>query len=498
LYSAWEPEDPRLENRRSHWVVDVSDQNLVSSANQNAERLHGSAWPYILRSISVWISTMYSPVDVSRIQYMTLKQQRAARRQRAQKQITQQAVRKLATMAVSSAPKKKKRTPFADVGSIIGGGVGSMFGFPQAKGIGKWLGSGIGSIFGSGDYQVVGQNPSYNVLANGNQIPKFSTTRATNLVSHREYLGDITGTAAFTNRSYPLNPGSSITFPWLATIAQNYQQYKWHGLIFEFRPLITDFVTSGAPGVVVMATNYNADEPPYSTKQAMENSEYAVSVKPTCNLMHGVECATNQTVLSELYVRPGGIASNLDLKFTDLGNFQFASQGNPVQLLGELWVSYTVEFFKPVLPNDVGGNVQSITAMRSGVSNTAALGTVPVSSAGDLVNFAVTSPNTLQFTGQPGNLYLVQTVWSGSIAAAFVAPSIVFTNAELVPIYFNDSTSAVLLPPPATPATGAIDQITIRCTATSPSLITCTYSLGTYPSGTVSVDILVTQVSDNV
>ena len=370
---------------------------------------------------------MYSPVDVSRIQYMTLKQQRAARRKQAQKQLTRQ----MAKVTVQPPPKKKKNKPFATVGQTLGSAVGSMFGAPTiGSGVGRWLGKGIGSIFGSGDYEMVGQNPSYNVLTNGAQIPKFSTTRATNVVSHREYLGDITGTTAFTNRKFPINPGSAITFPWLSTIAQNYQQYRIHGLIFEFRPLITDFVTSGAPGVVVMATNYNADEPVYTTKQAMENSEYAVSVKPTCNLMHGVECAANQSVLSELYVRPAGLSSNLDLKFTDLGNFQFASQGNPTQLLGELWCSYTIEFFKPLLPNDVGGNVQSASTTRSGPTPASPLGLIGVVTTGDLSDFTI-SGTIISFTAQPDNLYLFNLCWTGTVGVAAAYPTVTPTGAEI-------------------------------------------------------------------
>lgn len=418
--------------------------------------------------------------------------QRAARRKLAVAQIT----RDLSRTTVK--PKKKKTTPFADVGSIIGSGVGSMFGFPQAKGIGRWLGTGIGSIFGSGDYQIVGQDPTYNVLANGNQIPKFSTTRATNVVSHREYLGDITGTAAFTNRTYPINPGSSITFPWLSTIAQNYQQYKIHGIIFEFRPLITDFVTSGAPGVVVMATNYNADEPAYTTKQEMENSEYAVSVKPTNNLMHGVECATNQTVLSELYVRPAGLASGLDLKFTDLGNFQFATQGNPVQLLGELWCSYTVEFFKPVLPKDVGGNVQTITVTRTGIDAANPLGDVSTSRSGDLVGFQVSNTD-LTWLGQPGNLYLVSLMWAGNVAAAFTPPVTSITNGVASANMFNDSLSFFASPNVGPLTTRAATNQMFKCSASSPSLMVYTLSAGgTYPTNSPSCQIVITQLSDDI
>lgn len=327
---------------------------------------------------------------------------------------------KAKTVAVRTA------TPFGDAGAIAGRAIGQMFNLPFLKGAGRFLGSGIGSIFGSGDYTITGTNPEYNVLTNSKQIPQFSTTHATNIVCHREYLGDITGTSAFTNRSYPLNPGDSKTFPWLSTIAQNYQQYKIHGLIFEFRPLITDYVTAGSPGVVVMATNYNANADAYDTKQEMENSEFAVSVKPTGALMHGVECAKGETVLSQLYVRTGAIPSNQDLRLYDIGTFQFASQNNPVQNLGELWVSYCVEFFKPKLPDDVGGNVLSARIARTSVTATDMLGSVTSSSSGDLSVTFLTN-NSFKFKVNPGNKYMVMLAWAGVVASPNM-PAVTYTG----------------------------------------------------------------------
>jgi hypothetical protein len=416
---------------------------------------------------------------------------RQARRKQAVKQITQ----KLRQQTIT--PKKKKATPFSDVGSIIGGGVGRMFGFPYAQGIGKWLGSGIGSIFGSGDYSMVGEQPSYNVLTNGAQIPKFSTTRQTNIVSHREYLGDIIGTAGFNNRKFPINPGNATTFPWLSTIAQNYQQYKIHGLIFEFRPLITDFVTSGAPGVVIMATNYNADEAIYTTKQQMENSEYAVSVKPTNNLIHGVECAINQTVLSELYVRNAALATNLDLKFTDLGNFQFATQANPVQTLGELWCSYTIEFFKPILPKEVGAGVQSSSVYQTGASNLNPFGTTRISSYGDLEGFALAG-SQISFIAQPGNEYLILFNWVGNAGAGAIQyPSFVLTNLVFIPAFKNLTDNDAEGPANADAAKESMYAGILRCTATAgATLCTIVSSGGTYPLGTVAFEAMITQVSD--
>nr|QDH88154.1 MAG: hypothetical protein H1BulkLitter52246_000001 [Riboviria sp.] len=386
--------------------------------------------------------------------------------------------------------KKKKSTPFSDTGAIIGRSLGGMFGNSSiGSGIGKWLGTGIGSIFGSGDYTLAGQPPSYNVLTNGKQTPQFSTTAATNIVCHREYLGDIQGTAGFNNTSYPLNPGLQQTFPWLATVAENYQEYKFHGVVFEFRPLITDFVTSGAPGVIIMSTNYNADVPLYTTKQQMENAEFAVSVKPTLGLMHGIECATDSTTFPKRYIRSGAVPSNQDLRLYDYGNFQFATQTNPVQALGELWVSYCVEFMKPVLPETTGGDILSYHGYRTGANGTNPFGTTSAGTPSGTLSVTVTNAG-FSFLAQPLTRYLVVLSISG-ISATIVNPSVSLVNCSYVNVTFGTSPSV------NAPQTAGVTGIWTFTTMVVSNLLSASniginLSGATLPAGTA--DLVVTQI----
>lgn len=390
-----------------------------------------------------------------------------------------------------------KQTPFSDAGMIAGKAIGGMFGNSQlGKGVGKWLGSGIGQIFGSGDYQVAGAAPHYNVITNGSQIPKFSSERQTNIVCHREYLGDIIGTSAFNIKQYPLNPGIPTTFPWLATVAQNYQEYKFHGLVFEFRSLVTDFVTGGAPGVVIMATNYNSGDVQYASKQAMENSEFAVSTKPTVNLMHGVECADNQTIMPQRYVRSGPVPTGQDIKTYDTGLFQFATQSNPVQNLGELWVSYCVEFFKPTLSDDIGGNTSSSRAYRATVSSIAPLGLVQFANVGDL-NLAITS-TSLSWFAYPGTEYYVTLTWIGTTSAAAIYPTTGLVGLTVVNVFNGGADSTQRAPPSPTVTTNMILTILVSCTSVTPTDVILNLGTGgVYPASS-AVDIVVTQVSNAI
>lgn len=395
-------------------------------------------------------------------------------------------------------PKQKKSTPFGDVGEILGGAVGKMFNL-NLQGPGRWLGSGIGSIFGSGDYTLAGAAPKENVIMNGSQIPKFSTTRATNVVCHREYLRDWTGVNAFSNESFRLNPGDSETFPWLSTIAQNYQEYKFHGLVFEFRSLITDFVTSGAPGVVVMATNYNANEPAYGTKQEMENSEFAVAVKPTLNLMHGVECAVQQTVDPIKYVRRGGADTTGDSRLYDLGTFQFANQGSPNQLLGELWVSYCVEFFKPVLPDTVGGAVDTGLLNTSSITAGGAVGTIQVGRSGNIDIRHLTS-TTFQFYARANAYYIINYVWQGSVAGVAAYPAISSPALNTVQAFgFPTATFDNFTAPPGGTSTLSMEYTqTYRCILANDGPIVVTLTGGVFPTTTTNCNIIITRIDDTM
>lgn len=417
------------------------------------------------------------------------------KRSRAKKSTSNGQVNSLVKAVKQLSVKPKKAKPFRDTGGIIGNRIGGMFGNASiGRGVGRWLGTGIGSIFGSGDYTLSGSAPAYNVMTNGSQIPKFSTTRQTNIVCHREYLGDITGTAAFTNRSYPLNPGMDVTFPWLSSLAGNYQEYKFHGLVFEFRSLITDFVTSGSPGVVVMSTNYNADAPVYTTKQQMENAEFAVATKPTINLMHGVECADQQTILPQRYVRNGDVPSGQDLRLYDTGNFQFATSANPVQDLGELWVSYCVEFFKPILPtvSPVAGIGHRFS--RTGAASATPFGSVSLFDRGGL-DVDITATTITINRGEPGVHYKIDYFWTGN-AATWTETAYSFTNCTRLSYYnaygntqSTNPQSGLLL------VTNVAISHTIVSTMDTTSALTVSLAAGgSYPGGTAGIDVWVTQV----
>jgi hypothetical protein len=240
-----------------------------------------------------------------------------------------------------------------ELGSLLGG---HYFGDP-GKTIGGKLGSYahyIGKIFGSGDYVVGPGIIGKNNLVNPEQVPEFQNGDNSVRIAHREYICDIYSSStagAFVRYDFPINPGLSSTFPWAGqVIGGNFQQYTLNGCVFEFHSNSSEYTTAVNQGYVVLATDYDSTDVPFTTKLQMENTQYAVSGKPSKNMLHAIECERKQTSVSNLYTRSGAIAPGTDLRMYDLGRLSVATGGvsTPNVMLGELWVSYDMTIRKPI------------------------------------------------------------------------------------------------------------------------------------------------------
>jgi hypothetical protein len=197
---------------------------------------------------------------------------------------------------------------------------------------------------------------------NGHSIPMIKNTNTGVIIRHQESLTDIGPSNKFIQRTYSINPGLATTFPWLSMIAANYEQWKPRGILFMYKAMSANALTgtNTSLGTVVLATEYNAaDTLPYETKSDMENQEFSNSAKPSKSIIHPIECSKYQNPMSILYTRPGQTPPNADVRLYDLGIFTIGTQGmqlqstgaEPIGTIGELWISYEIEFFKPKQSN---------------------------------------------------------------------------------------------------------------------------------------------------
>lgn len=275
-------------------------------------------------------------------------------------------------------PKKNNKRVAGQIGSVVGNmalpGIGGM--------AGKYIGQSAYSLFkkitGYGDYTV-----SKNSLMNGS-VPVFSNkSTGNNRFVNKEFIMDVKGSINFLLQlsQEQINPGNPVLFPWLSTLSQNFQEYKLHGLIFYLKTTSGSAVssTNAALGTLVMGTQYNPYDAPFTGKQQMENTMYSTPTAPNKDAIHPVECALNQTTLTTLNIRNStNNGSGQDARFYDLGVFSLASVGMQADNinLAELHVSYDIEFLKPITTSSFGGQ-QYHWQSSAGISASAPFGTNP-------------------------------------------------------------------------------------------------------------------------
>lgn len=285
--------------------------------------------------------------------------------------------------AASAAPVEQP-----SIGSQIGGFIG--------HGIQKL----IGSLVGFGDYEVKG-----NTLMDGGLSPPQIVNSVDNggvIIRHREYLADISATIDFTLQSYAINPGLDSSFPWLSDVAAAFEEYRFRGLVYEFKSMSSDAVlssaTSSALGTVIMATSYNSANPVFPNKISMENYEFANSAKPSESFCHPIECKKSLTVAQgELFIRTGAPVTGTDIRLYDIGLFQIATQGMQAAsgVAGELWCTYEVELYKPkfVTPPNLGPYIPTdhYQAIPANITNTSPMGAQTASPVASIANFLGTT-----------------------------------------------------------------------------------------------------------
>jgi hypothetical protein len=253
----------------------------------------------------------------------------------------------------------------------------------------------------------------------GQTVPSFRQNTGGVEICHREFITDITGSIAFSVANYNINPGLSNVFPWLAAVAENFEEYEMKGLVFEFRPTSGSAVssTSSALGTVILATDYNVLSPNFLNKQQMESYEFSTSVVPFNAGFHPVECAPGSNPIKNMYIRNTAVPSGADARLYDLGNFQVATVGmQSAYVVGELWVTYHILMKKPrSFAATVGqGNFAHFinSVASSGTAGHPWAPTAVATPETDLVEVSIfaTSPDNGFVFSFPGSYMLVVTV----------------------------------------------------------------------------------------
>lgn len=358
-------------------------------------------------------------------------------------------------------------------------------------------------IIGSGDYEVA-DDVARNPVITGKIDPTMSFGHGEGIVvKNREMLGDVVTSSVagqFNVQEYLLNPADVSTFPVLSAQAQCYEEYVIHGLIFEIVPTSSNYSAAGALGATVVAYSANPSAPTFFNKTQMENSANAVSARFDKGIVYGVECAHGSATQNSYMVDAISVGAPLPVTATTMGKVSVATApastyatSSPV---GELHVTYVVEFRKPRAPP---GRFGYTHIRRSGQNTGNPLGTIErATTVAYGAAEAVTCTPSVFSLGKtvPGDTWLVTVAWFGT-AGATTAPTVVWTGG---------TTQAVWGLGPSSDANGGLGTtassvtLTWLVTATSASSqpTFATFTGGTYPTPATALDIIAVCVGSGI
>jgi len=385
------------------------------------------------------------------------------------------------------------------IGGMSGGALGllssgSLAGAHKGYTLGRGVGDNASTILGLGRYKVR-KNSLMACTDVSAPVPFMHSGDQSTIVRHTEYLGDVTSSATANtfaiSSAYPLNPGIIDSFPWLSTIANQYQEYNFRGVAFEFRSTSADAIASStntALGSVIMGTTYNPAAAVFTSKIQMLNEYFSVDCKPSENMIHYVECDPKENPFNILYVRAVSSTTPANIQNYDLGNFYIATagfQGTNV-VCGELWVTYEVELRKPAVVDITYPPINAYTFKIRGTS-----GTSTSNYFGAVTQFSTFSwgGSTATFTGTTvtlppgyaGPITVIYIVYGSSVS--LVRPGFTVSNSVNYNIYSNNTANIE----DNSSTTGGTYLFTSSNSILNPALNTViTFSGGTLPTSATS------------
>jgi len=280
---------------------------------------------------------------------------------------------------------------------------------------------------------------------------------------HREMVNSsVVGTSTFATSSLIINPGLSLSFPYLSILATAFDQYTFHKLQFEF----VQRCPSSTAGNVDLFPDYNSnDTAPSNEMQASSFQDY---VSSAC--WNDVVCDLDVLAMfpeghKRKYVRGfQTLSANEDPKTYDAGIMYVATNGNASSTsFGQLFAYYDVEFFVPTLEEgslSLSQHVISATAPTTAAN----FGATRTQNAGSN-NLVSIAGNVLTFNY--GGLFLIVLFTHTSTSCTVTAAPAVAAGGELVTTFYETGPGYSYSTSPA-----ADQTTTVVMTAVSGSTLT--------------------------
>lgn len=177
------------------------------------------------------------------------------------------------------------------------------------------------------------------------QAPPMMGTR----IRHCEYVAAFPGstsaapTAPVLGENYfEINPGLPLSFPWLSSIAKNFEFYKFNRLSFMY----VNAISTDQPGSVFMVPEYDINDAAPLTVAQVFNTTGAVSSNVWLGLEAKINCRANGLSNLRKKVRASGVTGDhtlYDVANLSVGTLSGSSGASP----GRLMVCYDIELYTP-------------------------------------------------------------------------------------------------------------------------------------------------------
>nr|WRQ65635.1 structural protein [Tolivirales sp.] len=378
------------------------------------------------------------------------------------------------------------------LGGMGGGTLGGYMGHPEVGlAMGTQLGATISKWLGSGAYSVSAN--SLTRLSPNGTVPMMHNTSQSITVRHKEFIGDILSSTTFAvQNTLDINPGNVRLFPWLATLAQQYEEYRIKGMVFHYVPTSGMAIsgTNAAVGNVMIQTSYRASTIAPADKAEMLNEYWATDARASEAFCHPIECDPKENPFNVHYVRTGTLPPTDSILMYDYGRTFVATSGNPANgnILGELWVSYEVELKKPVVAKTL--TTQSFSAQATaGINASTPFGTSWLTTNSSMW-LPVTTSSSGVVTFPPGSYGSWQITFWGSNGGSNTYGIPVVTNATIINCFgpnFSKQTSNTVV-------SDVVATVTITIASNAVSTVTFPVTV----MNSTRVGLLITEVNPTV
>lgn len=273
------------------------------------------------------------------------------------------------------------------------------------------------------------QVPVANGLRSMMGAPRVNGNKAF-VVKHSEYVQDLVGTSSFSILQIPIQPGLPSSFPWLSTLAPNFEMYR----IKSFNCRVETQSPTSVAGTILGVIDYDPVDAAPASKVIFMTKAGASRTAVWDRL--NVSARAIDRPFTRLYIRDGGLAANLDIKTYDYGNVFIAVEGVAgTEAIAEIYVDYEIEFFTPESTGFNSVDSGSYTAGFLG-SKASPFAGGPTSPSGSL---PIAFPgNSNQFTIDRAGTYMITWLENGTN----------FSNGSVItftPLSSNTSSSSYVL-----------------------------------------------------